>query len=185
MALPSQHSLTTPEASPGQPAGLTGVFMRLRLRLRSMATRLTGSEEEAEDALQDAFVRLWGRPLPDSEAQTAALLTTTVKNLSIDSLRRKNSAPLLPIDEQRDADPEFADDEGSQEEELFKEVQAIIHQKLTPMQQRILELRDYEGRSYDEIATMLQMQPAAVRMQLSRARKTVREVWNSRNAASH
>ena len=156
--------------------------MRLRQRLRSMAARMTGSEEEAEDALQDAFVRLWERPLPDNEAQTAALLTTTVKHLSIDSLRRKNATHQLPIDEQKDSCVNVSEEEADSEEALFSEVQAIIHQKLTPMQQRILKLRDYEGRSYEEIASLLSMQPTAIRMQLSRARKAVRDVWNARHA---
>ena len=57
----------------------------------------------------------------------------------------------------------------------------IVSQQLSEQQQAILRLRDYEGRDYEEIAELLQMTPSAVRVNLSRARKTVREVYRQRH----
>lgn len=158
-------------------------YERMRRGLKQMATRMMGDEEDAEDALQDAFVRLWVRRKDiDNTEQAAALMTTTVKNLSIDTLRRRQTASAVPLDEEHDGPP---DDEAALQEEAderFREVQTLIAQELSLTQQTILRMRDYEDRSYDEIASFLNMQPTAVRMQLSRARKTVRDAYRAQHA---
>ncbi|MCD7815658.1 MAG: sigma-70 region 4 domain-containing protein [Bacteroides sp.] len=48
---------------------------------------------------------------------------------------------------------------------------------MKPKQRKILNIKEYEGKEYDEIAASLGMQPPAVRMQLSRARKEIRECY--------
>lgn len=154
-------------------------YERMRRSLKQMAARMMGDEEDAEDALQDAFVRLWVRQKDIKDTnQAAALMTTTVKNLSIDTLRRRQTAAAVPIDEEHDGPPDDEAEARENADERFREVQALISQKLSPTQQTILRMRDYEDRSYDEIADFLNMQPTAVRMQLSRARKTVRDAYH-------
>ena len=72
------------------------------------------------------------------------------------------------------------DTEAEQERrEQYEIVQQLITQSLTPLQQRILRLHDMEDQSYDEIAKQEGMQEAAVRMQLSRARKMIRECYRA------
>lgn len=56
-------------------------------------------------------------------------------------------------------------------------VDEIMQRVLTPLQLRIVELREYEGLGYDEVASILGMQQPAVRMQLSRARRAIREEY--------
>ncbi len=58
----------------------------------------------------------------------------------------------------------------------------LIRTRLTPLQQQIIHLRDYREKSYDDIAYELNMQPTAVRMQLSRARKTIRDIYRELHA---
>ena len=55
--------------------------------------------------------------------------------------------------------------------------ETIIAEKLSPVQRRVLLMRDRDGFDYDFIAQELDMNPAAVRMQLSRARKAVRDIY--------
>ena len=61
--------------------------------------------------------------------------------------------------------------------ERYRRVKQIIDQRLTPLQREILERRETREEAFEEIAATLNMQPAAVRMQLSRARKLIREVY--------
>lgn len=63
-------------------------------------------------------------------------------------------------------------------EAMLARVEAIINSRLTPQQQQIIQMRDVEGISFEEIAEKLDMQPSAVRMALSRARKTIRDIYN-------
>ena len=63
-------------------------FQRMKMRLQHMAERLTGNSEDAEDALQDAFVRLWVKhDNITSDDEACAIMTTTVYNLSSDEVR--------------------------------------------------------------------------------------------------
>ena len=57
---------------------------------------------------------------------------------------------------------------------------AIIDTRLTDSQRRVLVMRDFEGRGFDEIAETLGISPESARMQLSRARKAVRECYRQR-----
>ena len=63
-------------------------------------------------------------------------------------------------------------------ERLYEEMNAKIKTELTDIQRYILEEKEYGGRTLDDIARELGMEAAAVRMQLSRARKTLRNALN-------
>lgn len=183
-----------PALSPPSDNGgaLTATFMRIGHRLKRMATQLLGDEAEADDALYEAFCRLWTRreEIPDADAaRQEALLTTTVRHLSIDTLRRRQAHPTTSIDETDGAShlPQMAvttDDEAETEAERYERVQRLITDNLTPAQQLILRRRDVEGASYADIAQELRLQETAVRMQLSRARRTIRELYHQQNPST-
>ncbi len=163
---------------------LTAAFERLRHNLRRMAARIVGDDAAADDALQDAFVKLWCRhDAIATEDEAAALVTTTVKHLSIDRRRRQAAAPqLMALDEDRDAQTEAAAliddaDEAAEAEARYREVEVLMQRVLTPAARQILHWRDYEGVPYADIAHRLHMSETAVRMQLSRARKAVRQAY--------
>lgn len=160
---------------------LINTFTRGRSRLLQMARRLLESQDDAEDALQEAFSRLWPRAETlRTEAEAEKLATVTVRNLSIDQLRRQSDHPNADIGELPNDTALTTDTEAEQERrEQYEIVQQLITQRLTPLQQRILRLHDMEDQSYDEIAKQEGMQEAAVRMQLSRARKMIRECYRA------
>ena len=95
---------------------------------------------------------------------------------ALDEWRRKQAHPTEPL--AADAYADCVDSESA--DEIFERVQRLIDSCLSPAQQSIIRLHDYEQRGYDEIANRLNMEPAAVRMQLSRARKKIRECYNKR-----
>ena len=150
---------------------LTETYQRIRERLKAGAGKMLSDAEAAEDALQDAFVRLWGRYQVRSEREAEALLTRTVRNVSIDQLRKRKTVPLaMDLPEER----------TENREALFRRVEEMVDTELTDLQQLIIRRHEYESVTLEKIAEELGMQPPAVRMQLSRARKTIREQYRKR-----
>ena len=64
-------------------------------------------------------------------------------------------------------------------EALFRKVEASLDRDITLLQKKVIQLHEYEGLSFEEIAKELGMQPAAVRMQASRARKVLRDKFRN------
>ena len=65
--------------------------------------------------------------------------------------------------------------------ERFEQVETIIEAELSPSERRVMHLKEYEGHSFEEIAEMMNLTEAAVRMKLSRARKRIRTVYQEQN----
>lgn len=147
---------------------LTDTFVRIWQKLKFSSSRLLPDDQDAEDVLQDCFVRLWQRQYQlDSEKEAEVLLAKTVRNASINEKRRKHLAHLA-------ADYPGDGDIYEDRERSFSEMQKSIRTELTEKQRYILEEKEYGGRTLEDIARELKMEPAAVRMQLSRARKILR-----------
>ncbi len=151
---------------------LTDAFIRLRQKLKGISGRILSDASEAEDILQESFVRLWRRQYPiGSEKEAEALLSRTVRNASLNERRKKGAVRL---------DKDFVEDSPDSEysldrETAYAEMHRKIEQELSETQRYILEEKEYGGRTLEDIAKELKMEPAAVRMQLSRARKKLRE----------
>ena len=147
---------------------LTEAFIRLRQKLKMISGRVTADPDGAEDVLQDSFVRLWRKQYPlRSEQEAEALLTRTVRNTSLNERRRKRPVPL-----ETDLPDESPDDDERQR--AYEDLKQKIDSELTQLQKYILEEKEYGGRTLEDIARELGMEAAAVRMQLSRARKTLK-----------
>ena len=162
---------------------LVTTFTDLRKGFLRLASRFLPNEEDASDALQDAFCKLWPRRHQiHSSEEAKALAITTIRHLCIDQVR-KEKIPLMELDVERDSNLTETIEENIERKELFQEVEELIEYQLSPIQRMILRKKEYEEESIDEIAKELNMQQAAVRMQLSRARKIIRECY--RNIHSH
>lgn len=150
-------------------------FTQGRARLQAMAQRLLRSDRDAEDALQEAFCRLWQRSSsPQTQADADKMAMTVVHHVSIDHLRHAQRHQQATLTDMEDQTLATAD---KQVEERFKVVEGLISDNLTPLQQRIVLQHDMEGASYQDISHREQMTEAAVRQQLSRARKKIRELY--------
>ncbi len=152
---------------------LISAFSRWRNRLLRQALRFLPSKEDAEDILQDAFIRLWAKAEQiETEKDAASLATVVIRNMAVDHYRQQKRKPQTTDVEMLDLQEETADID-----ERRQLVDEIMQRVLTPLQLRIVELREYEGLGYDEVASILGMQQPAVRMQLSRARRAIREEY--------
>lgn len=156
---------------------LTSTFMRLRERLRANARRMLADDIEADDALQDAFCRLWKhreRIVTDSQAEGLSVIA--VRNTCIDTLRRRQNN--LPVD-QAEAELSDSDDGDSLRDELYRSVKEIIDSRLSERERRVITMRDTMGMDFADIADELGITENNTRMILSRARRTVREIYLS------
>lgn len=120
---------------------VTSVFTRCRERLRLTARRLLGNDDDADDALQETFCRLWGkREALRDEAAVEGTTVTTLRNICIDSLRRSAAHPADSVDDQLAAIEARAGLEADQEEtELrYAEIAELIDRRLSPRDSQII-----------------------------------------------
>lgn len=159
---------------------LTSVFMRIKGRLRLTARRIIENNDAVDDALQDAFMRLWSRRSDfDSEGTVEGVAVTTVRNICLDTLRRNAVRRHDDIDENPTVAAVIDDDSEEVQSrcELYGEVSALIDSQLSERDRRILYLRDRDGWEMDEIARELGVSEANVRVILSRSRKIIRQIY--------
>ena len=134
---------------------------------------------KAEDALQEAFCRLWGRKYKVSSLKEAVgLLSRTVRNIEIDELRKAGRRKTVGFDK-AGLEEDSGEAMALEREALFRKVEASLDRDITLLQKKVIQLHEYEGLSFEEIAKELGMQPAAVRMQASRARKVLRDKFRN------
>ena len=139
-----------------------------------LAKRLLVSTEEAEDATQEVLVKLWSKN--DSLEQlksVEAMAMTMTKNYCLDQLKSKR-ASNLKIVHTNFTDREAGLDQKMEDQDSWSWVEKIINE-LPEQQKLIIQMRDIEQYDFEEIAKMLDMNETAIRVALSRARKTIRE----------
>ncbi len=163
---------------------LTETYERLRKVFRDSAGSILRDADEAEDALQDAFIRLWSKGYDvEKRAEAEALIFRAIRNESFDRLRRRKRRPQSFTEAGLEGRPEIGErlEDSRQAERTLNIVEDIIANELTPIQKRIIRLHEYEGMSLEKVAVKLDMNAPAVRMQLSRARKMIRECYRKQN----
>ncbi len=161
-----------------QPDRITNAFTNLREQMLSLAERITGNRDDAADAVQDAFVKLWqqrGRFESARHAQGAGMMT--VRTTSIDMARRNSHRSIVPVEQAAETVDEVTDNERSL---AYLQVRKIIDNDLSDNQRKIINLRELQGMEFEDIANRMNMTAANVRVELSRARKRVREIYQAR-----
>jgi RNA polymerase sigma factor (sigma-70 family) len=168
---------------------LSALYTEHRTQLVSQARRITRDEAEANEVVQEAFLKfMLAAPELDSADRAIAYLRTSVTNLSLNIIRARGARPnLVAID--ADTTQERLNEIASENHIdldttiAAAEDAAIIREalaRLTSDQRTALVMWEMEGRSTEEIATALNTTPANVRHILARARKSmvrVLEEW--------
>lgn len=150
------------------------VVMPFKDKVYRLAKRLLISTEEAEDATQEVLMKLWNNKEKIGEYNNVeAFSMTMTKNFCFDKLKSKQSQNLKIVHNN------YEDNNISLQKqvELNDSVDWIsrIIKDLPEQQRMVIQLRDIESYELEEIAQMLEMNNTAVRVALSRARKTIRE----------
>jgi RNA polymerase sigma factor (sigma-70 family) len=150
------------------------IVMPIKDKLYRLSKRILISHDEAEDAVQEVFLKLWkGRETMHKYNNPEAFAMTVTKNYCLDRIKSKQASNLTIVHQN------YKSNDTSTEAQLeAKDGVGMVFEimKQLPEQQRIiLQLRDVEEYDYKEIAEVLEMNETAIRVNLSRARKTVRE----------
>lgn len=146
----------------------------LREKLFNISRRITEDEADAEDIVQEAFLKLWYiRKELDEYQSVEALAVRMTKNLSLDKLRTRHPEGP-PIDTLSINSGSRSPDELLEQQDAVARIRQLI-EKLPSLQQTIIRMKDVEGYELSEIAEITGTQVEAVRVNLSRARKKIRE----------
>ena len=152
-----------------QSAGAAAVFEPLRPKLMRVAYRMLGSVADAEDVVQEAFIR-WMRADRAEVRQPEAFLRRTVTRLCLDQLksaRRQRETyvgPWLP-------EPLVEEDEA---DDVSLPLMLAL-ERLSPLERAAFLLHDVFGLQFEDIAAEIDRDPAACRQLAARAREHVRE----------
>lgn len=148
-----------------------------------LAQRITLSREEAEDVVQETMMKMWSlRDEWNNIESIEAYSLRICRNLALDKVKRM-SASNLSLDEQQEAGFESPDHSytASPERQLVMSDRMAMVRKLIetlPERQRsIIQLRDFEGKSYKEIAEILSISEEQVKVYLHRARNTIKQKY--------
>jgi RNA polymerase sigma-70 factor, ECF subfamily len=156
---------------------LTESFEQQRPRLRAVAYRMLGSLSEADDAVQEAWLRL-NRADAGAVENLGAWLTTVVARVALNMLRARNTRREEPIGVQM-PDPivDRADGVDPEHEALLADsvglALLVVLETLSPPERLAFVLHDMFAVPFDEIAPIVDRSPAAARQLASRARRRV------------
>jgi RNA polymerase sigma-70 factor (ECF subfamily) len=148
-----------------------------------LALRITQNRADAEDVVQETMMKVWNRRGEWQQIESMeAFCLTICRNVSLDKLRRMDRQVLSledspteaggydPIDHSHSANPE----QQAVQRDRLQQVRRIISQ-LPEKQRSCMQLRDIEGKSYRDIATILGITEQQVKVNIFRARQTVKE----------
>lgn len=159
----------------------SSAFKRLLLphyrRMYATAITILRNSDDASDAVQEAFTRLWEKrdDLPNIDTPEAYCVTT-IKRICIDRIR-KNALPLNEVTEDTLLISDDSDIQADNRESL--QLVTLLMNKLPEQQRQVLQLRAFNDCSLEEIESITGLTGVNVRTLLSRARRRMKELFNS------
>jgi RNA polymerase sigma factor (sigma-70 family) len=165
-----------------QQQGFAEEFEQHRGRLRGVAYRMLGSLSEAEDAVQDTWLKLNSTDATQLH-NLGGWLTTVVSRVCLDMLRarkgrREESAGAAPLDDAGHVAPTIDPEQEAMMADAVGLALLVVLDTLSPAERIAFVLHDLFGVSFDDIAAILQKTPDATRQLASRARRRVRREPN-------
>lgn len=153
-------------------------ILPLKNKLFRLALRITLNNAEAEDIVQETLIKVWKKRESWDEIESIeAFCYSICRNLALDRTRRADKFSES-LDETRDttADTSYSSnpEEQVQQSDRMKLVKELIDH-LPEKQRSVIQLRDFEGKSYKEIADIMQMTDEQVKVTLFRARQTIKK----------
>lgn len=147
--------------------------LTLKDKIFRFARRILENVEDAEDVTQDIFIRMWGmRKKLDKIENIEAMAIRSTKNLCFDRLKhekvKRNHLESIKIRQNRISKIR------TDEDEIRGIIENVVN-SLPEKQRMVMHLRDIEGYGIKEIEEMLGMDANAIRVNLSRSRKKVKE----------
>lgn len=150
-------------------------FRQYYTSLCFFANSIVHNEDEAQDIVQDCFVKLWNRQTINERSETVkSFLYTTVRNKCLDFLRKKK---VIKKAELQIIKSNYAEFEYFDEVAFAEMVRQVIEriEELPASTQQVFKLYYIDGKKYREIANEINSTPEAIRKQKARALKVIRQ----------
>jgi RNA polymerase sigma-70 factor (ECF subfamily) len=155
------------------------LVQQLSRKLYGYAFRILRNQEEAEDAVQEVFIKLWKmkEKLVDYSS-ISALATTMTKNYCIDQIRKQKK--IYHEESASNIYGQMTTSSPHEQMEIIESTDIIykIIDRLPDIYKSMIRLRDIEGFSYEEIAEKTDQNINTLRVTLSRARRIIRDEYN-------
>lgn len=152
----------------------------LKNELFRLALRITLNREDAEDVVQETMIRVWNRRDQWEQIESIeAFCTTICRNLALDKTKRASNQDASLDDEGHDA-PDHSYSANPEEQAVQRDRVERVRRlmDLLPEKQRTcMQLRDVEGKSYKEIATVMDISEQQVKVNIFRARQTIKQEY--------
>ena len=166
-----------PVTPPIEPANMEHLLRELAPQVLARLVRRCRDFAAAEDAVQETMIRIWGKREEWGQWQSLeAYCMISIKNSCLDRLRKQKQWPR-PVREDKARDI-TSPDKDPQEKMMAKEAMILIRKcmdELPQHQQLVIQLREIEGFSYNEIAEVLDMTMDQVKVNLFRARNAIKK----------
>ena len=152
----------------------------LKNELYRLALRITLNPAEAEDIVQETMIKVWNkREQWDDIESIEAFCLTICRNISLDKMRKmENQNQSLEEGEHDAPDQSYASnpEEQAMQQDKLKLIRRLIN-ALPEKQRSAMQLRDFEGKSYKEIAKVMGISEEQVKVNIFRARQTIRQKY--------
>lgn len=155
-------------------------ILPLKNVLYRLALRITMNKEEAEDVVQDTLMKVWDRRDSWQSIESIEAFSMTIcRNIAIDKTKRmsRNDESL----DQKDIEPRASSmatpDERTEQKDMLDMVRRIVD-SLPEKQKTCMQLRDFEGKTYKDIAQVLSITEEQVKVNIYRARQAVKQKFN-------
>ena len=150
----------------------------LKNELYRLALRITLNPAEAEDIVQETMIKVWNkREQWDDIESIEAFCLTICRNISLDKMRKMENQNQSLSEGEHDA-PDQSYSSNPEEQAMQQDRMQLIRQLINhlPEKQRsAMQLRDFEGKSYKEIAQIMDISEEQVKVNIFRARQTIRQ----------
>jgi RNA polymerase sigma factor (sigma-70 family) len=151
-------------------------FEEHRDHLRAVGFRMLGSTAEADDAVQETWLRL-SRSDTDDVANLGGWLTTVLSRVCLDMLRARSARHEVPLEAPALPEPGETSDSGPESEALLADsigvALLVVLDTLAPAERLAFVLHDLFGMPFDDVARIVDRSPAATRQLTSRARRRI------------
>lgn len=149
-------------------------ILPLKDGLYRLALRITLNREEAEDVVQETMIKLWNQHERWQELESIEAYANTIcRNIALDHIRRKDNR-MVSLEEERPSEQSTDPYHQMWQQEQIQMIRQIMA-SLPEKQSTCMHLRDFEGKSYQEIATILQITEDQVKVNIFRARKAIKQ----------
>lgn len=151
------------------PEEFIGCYLPLGDNLYRLAFSLLGSQEDAEDVIQDLYLKLWAsRERLDTVRDPASWSYILLRNLCVDRLRARGDRRQEPVPEGLPAEP------PPEEDERLQRILSAVR-SLSPKSRELLRMRLVEGLPYDEIAQQTGQSELALRVAFHRIKNQIKK----------